>query len=149
VDPFDDIKRFEKIMKEMMEGLFGGARFEVFTPMRAGGKGRAEEISDVREPLTDINETKDEVLVTLELPGASKDNIDLDVEDRGIEISAKIHKLSEGEDKRSSSFTRFQKFLTLPCDVDPNSVKATYNNGILEVHLNKLKKSKGKKVKIE
>ena len=34
MDPFDDIKKFEKLMKDMLEGLFGGSSVNVITPFR-------------------------------------------------------------------------------------------------------------------
>lgn len=142
MNPYDDIRRFEKMMQKMMEGLFGGGHVEFFGPTRAKRPG-------VREPLTDINETKDQVIVTMELPGASKRDINLEVTSQGIEISAKTKKIMEEGNISESSFTQFKKYMTLPVEVDPDSVDARYKNGILEVKLNKLEPSESKKVKIK
>ena len=148
MDPFDDIDSFEKMMKKMLEGFFGKGGVEVFTPVRAGAKVN-NPASGVREPLTDINETKEDVIVTMELPGATKNDISLDVSANGIEISAKTQKISESETSEGTSFTQFKKFMNLPSEVDPDSVNATYKNGILEIYLKKLKQSKSRKVKIK
>ncbi len=146
MDPFDDISEFEKAMRRMMESLFGRGSFEVFAPVRFGTRVRTP---GVREPLTDINETKDQVIVTMELPGASKENISLDVTSNGIEISAKTQRITDTEEVSGASFTKFRKFMSLPAEVDPDSVDATYRNGILEIKLKKLKQAKSKKVKIK
>jgi|GEM_PF-1162613 len=149
MDPYDDIDRFEKMMRKMIEGLFGGGHIEVFAPMRVGKSRGVNLGSGVREPLTDINETKDQVIVTMELPGATKEDIHLEVTSNGIEISARTQKVSEAEGVSKRAFTQFKKFMSLPVDVDPDSVDAQYRNGILEVKLKKLKQDKGRKVKIK
>jgi len=150
MDPFDEKNRFEKMIKDMLEGLFGGSSVNVITPFRGSGFGPKQTLgSDEREPLTDVFETKDEIIITMELPGASKEDIELDANPNGLEIIANIRKVSMNKNSRSSSFTRFKKYVGVPAEVDPNTVKAKYKNGILEVKLKKLKKQKGKKVKID
>jgi len=149
MDPFDDITKFEKMMRDMLEGLFGGSRIEVFAPVRGRSAFGGNFQKGVREPLTDIDENKSEVIITMELPGASKDAIEVDATSNGVEINAKIQKFSENKNMRSSSFSHFKKFVSLPSEVNPNEVKAKYKNGILEIKLKKVKTQKGKKVRIE
>jgi HSP20 family protein len=43
----------------------------------------------------------------------------------------------------------FERSLTLPSGVDTDKIKATFKNGVLEVHLPKVEKAKGKKVEIK
>jgi len=150
MDPFDDIKKFEKLMKNMLEGLFGGSSVNVITPFKGTGFNPGQNLnSKEREPLTDVFETDDEVIVTMELPGASKNDIEVDASANGLEIIASIKRVSVNENSRSSSTSRFRKHVRLPAEVDSNTVKAKYRNGILEVKLKKIKKTKSKKVKIE
>ena len=146
MDPFDDVGDFEKMMKKMLEGFFGRGGVEVFGPTKFGFRNKKP---GVREPLTDINETKDLVIVTMELPGANKEDISLDVSSNGIEISARTQKITASEEVSGTSFTNFKKFMSLPTEVDPDSVNATYKNGILEIKLKKLVQTKSKKVKIK
>ncbi len=150
MDPFDDVNKFEKLMKSMLEGLFGGSSVNVITPFRGAGFGQKQNFnSEEREPLTDIFETKDEVIVTIELPGASKNDIELNASSNGLEIIASIKQVSVNENSRSSSIRKFKKYMGLPAEVDADTVKAKYHNGILEVKLKKIKKPKSKKVKIQ
>ena len=123
MDPFDDISEFEKMMKKMLEGFFGRGTVDVFGPTRFGPRMNTP---GVREPMTDINETKDLVIVTMELPGANKEDINLDVSSNGIEISAKRKSLKESEAMSGTTFTQFKKFMSLPTEVDPDSVNASY-----------------------
>lgn len=91
-----------------------------------------------REPLTDIIEDKTNVRVIVELPGVDRDDIRLNVEDGELDIEV---------DKPDR---KFSKRLELPCAVDPDSAKANYKNGVLEISLTKVKpKKRGKAVKIE
>ena len=89
--------------------------------------------SSVREPLTDIIEEDDEVVVVVELPGVTKDDISLDANEDSIEIKA-----DGGEDRK------YQKNLILPAKINPDQAKARYTNGILEVRLEKVEE-KGKR----
>ncbi|WP_428724058.1 archaeal heat shock protein Hsp20 [Thermogladius sp.] len=97
-------------------------------------------ITEEREPLVDVFESDDEVTVVCELPGVDKDKISVEV----------------GEDKKtliiraSDTNRKYYKEVNLPTEVDPESAKASYKNGILEVKLKKAKvEKKGFKIKIE
>ena len=92
-----------------------------------------EQIKDeVREPLTDVLEDKDSVKLYVELPGADKDDIQLNVTDGHAEIKAK----------------NFFKAVDLPTkDVEIDKAVANYKNGVLEVTIPKMKKSAAKEQK--
>jgi len=96
------------------------------------------EIPGSREPLVDVQETDDEVQITAEVPGVKKEDIDLEV--IGNTLIIKV----EGKDRK------YYKEVELPAEVDPDSAKASYNNGVLDIQLKKVKpKAKGKKIKIK
>jgi HSP20 family protein len=89
-----------------------------------------------RKPLVDVIETDNEIQVIAEMPGVKKEDIELKATERSLEIKA------EGETRK------YHEVVSLPADVDPDSAKARYNNGVLEVILQK-KAGSGKKIKIE
>jgi HSP20 family molecular chaperone IbpA len=92
-------------------------------------------LTEVREPLSDVYEDKEFVKVCVELPGVEKNDIQLNVSNGKAEIKAK----------------KFYKILDLPTNnVDPEKIKASYKNGVLEATIpkKKLKKSDKKKIKI-
>lgn len=100
-----------------------------------------EEERNVREPFTSsmIDEKNNQLNITAEMPGIQKEGIELDATENEVIIKAD----SEGR--------KYYKSINTPCPVVPDSAKAKYNNGVLEVTL-KLKeaqKPKGKTVKIE
>jgi len=83
----------------------------------------AQEIPGEREPLVDIIDGTEDVTVIAELPGVEKGDIDLEADGRSLAISVD----TEGR--------RYRKELELPSEVDPQAVKASYKNGVLEVKL--------------
>lgn len=96
---------------------------------------------DVREPFTSsiINEKDNEFNITAEMPGIGKDDIEVNATENEVVIKAE------------SGGRKYYKKLNVPSQVDPDSAKAKYNNGVLEVTL-RLKEppqTKGKKVDIE
>jgi HSP20 family protein len=72
-----------------------------------------------REPFIDIIEEEDHIKILAELPGANKEEIDLKAKKDGL-------KLSTGD---------FAKFIPLDVEIDPESIKANYNNGVLEIRI--------------
>jgi len=91
-----------------------------------------------REPLTDVIEAEKEVTITAELPGVEKKDVDLEITGNKLEI------------KVDTENRRYHKTIDLPDDIDPDSVGATYKNGVLEVTVKKLEPTKpeGKKIDI-
>jgi len=104
-------------------------------------------------PTVDVAETSDEVVVKAEMPGMSKDDIDITVEDNQLILSGE--KKQEQEEKDSNyyrverSYGAFRRIFTLPARVDVATVKATYQDGVLTVRVPKAEAAKAKKIEIE
>ena len=107
-----------------------------FGNVRKGEGTPWKEIQDKREPLVDIVNSDKEIRVIAEMPGVSKGDINVTVNDKSITISV------DREDRR------YYKELELPGIVDPKGAKSIYNNGILEVTL-PLKSSGGSGVRLK
>jgi HSP20 family protein len=103
-------------------------------------------------PPLDVYQDKDNVFVKAELPGMTKDEIDISLQDDALVISGerKHEKESkEGEAFRSERyFGRFHRSVTLPTRVDGEKVKATYKDGILTVTLPKAEDAKPKQIQV-
>ena len=103
-------------------------------------------------PVVDVSETSDEVVVKAEMPGMSKDDIDISVEDSQLILSGE--KRQEQEEKDASyyrverSYGSFRRIFTLPARVDVAAVKASYQDGILTVRVPKAEAAKAKKIEI-
>ncbi|SFM59482.1 Hsp20/alpha crystallin family protein [Methanolobus profundi] len=76
---------------------------------------------DARKTLIDIFEMDDKVYVTVELPDVEKEDIGLNVTETVLELKAESEENSYSED------------IELPSSVDPDTARATYLNGVLEV----------------
>ena len=103
-------------------------------------------------PAVDIHESDNEIRLTLEAPGANKEDIKVTVKDRILSIEGKREIHNEQEDGnclvneiRSGSFSR--KF-TLPKTVDTEKIKADFEGGLLKVRLAKLEEIKPKEIDI-
>ena len=96
-------------------------------------------ITEEREPLVDVFEDDKNVIVVAELPGVEKDKIKLKVVDDKLVIRA------------SNEHRKYYKEVELPTRVKPESAKATYKNGVLEVKLEKeeQRKEEGVEIKVE
>ena len=91
-----------------------------------------------RKPLVDVIETDDEVQIIAEMPGVNKDDIELNATETSLEIKA------EGENRK------YYETVELPTEVNPDSAKARYNNGVLEVVLRKKHPKKGgRRIRVE
>ncbi|MEN3035140.1 MAG: Hsp20/alpha crystallin family protein [Candidatus Methanosuratincola sp.] len=143
IDIFDD---FRRMMREM-ERFMGSITEEMQRRLPVSSE------QGFREPLVDINETSDEVIVTAELPGVPKENIELNLTDNTLEIKAsqkqEVSLEKGGIRKRERRSMNFYRLIELPCGVDASKVKAAFNNGVLEVKMPKLEKAKRHSIKIE
>ena len=102
-------------------------------------------------PINIYNQGDNAVLIA-EIPGLSSKDIELTV--LGDSVTLKGER--KDEISESTSFYRkerptgaFSRTVTLPDSVDPDSVKATYKNGVLKVQMEKAKEAKPKKVQIK
>jgi HSP20 family protein len=105
--------------------------------LRGAGEG-ATQITAEREPLSDVITTDKEVKVVVELPGANKENIKVNAYEGSVEVKA------DAQDRK------YRRVVDIPAaDIDLQSVKSTFKNGLLEIVFKRKEKPKGKEVKIE
>jgi HSP20 family protein len=90
-----------------------------------------------REPLTDIIEKEKSVSITAELPGVEKKDINVDLREKKLSI------------KVDTELRKYHKDISLPEDVDPKSVSATYKNGVLDISVDRKEPPKPKSRKID
>lgn len=89
-------------------------------------------------PALDLIETNQEIIARLSLPGVSKEKIDLRVTEDSLSVEAVAVPVEGKYLRRETSPQGFKRDIKLPEEIKPEQVKATYENGILEVHLPKL-----------
>lgn len=103
-------------------GLGGTPTVEHFGNIRATDEGPV--VAEEREPLVDVFDEGELILVVAELPGVDKDDIQIEVQDDILSLSA-------------TGARKYTKELLLPSLVDADTMETTYHNGILEVRLRK------------
>jgi HSP20 family protein len=103
-------------------------------------------------PALDVFDDKDNLVVTAELPGMKKEEINLSLHDGVLTISGERKHESEkkeGDTFRSERyFGKFHRSVTLPTAVDANKVKASYKDGVLTVELPKAEEAKPKQIAV-
>jgi HSP20 family protein len=99
----------------------------------------SSESGSFKQPLLDIQDRGDHFSVTTELPGFTKDEVQVKVDSKGLELRAdKSENVENGEKgayKRSSR--SYYQYLSLPDQVIPDKVDGTMKNGILQLKLPK------------
>ena len=103
-------------------------------------------------PALDIVENDGEYVVRADLPGMGDDDVKVEVRDGVLRITGE--RKSETEERKDGytrierSFGSFARSLTLPEGVDPESVKASFDKGVLEIHVPKPEAPKAHTVEI-
>lgn len=131
-NPFNELRRFFEQMQENFEEVARSWDEEAF------------EMAPTVSPSVDIDlQDKDEEFVlTAELPGFDRDDIDVQVTDRTLHLNAEHEEESEEEtegeyvrrERRRASVARS---ISLPETVKREDIDATYNNGVLTVRMPK------------
>lgn len=103
-------------------------------------------------PSIDVSETEDQFLISAELPGMDKDNIDISLENGRLSISGERSFEKEDKGKKyhrvESSYGSFERSFQLPDNVDEESISATYENGLLNISIDKSEDKVKKQIEI-
>ena len=103
----------------------------------------------------DVREDADHIYVEAELPGFSKNDVDITLENQTLTISAERRSESKNGDSakgeyllRERRYARFQRSFTLPPTVDEQTVNAKLTDGVLTITLNKREETKPRKISV-
>lgn len=121
-------------------GTDGKPHIREFGNVRPSQKGLIEQ-SEVRQPLVDtsINEKENTMIITAEMPGITKEDVKVTMEEGLVKIHAE-----KGNKK-------YHTELPVDNELDADSTKASYINGVLELRIKfeKPLKAKSKEIKVE
>jgi HSP20 family protein len=140
--PWQELERIEERMEDMFRSFSRG--FPWAWPRERGAGWM---------PPLDMVERKDEILLRVDLPGLQEKDIEVNVQDGMLTLRGE--RKEEREEKEEDyyycerSLGKFSRSLPLPAGVDAEHVKATFKNGVLEVHLPRTKEAKAKKIEIK
>ena len=103
-------------------------------------------------PVVNVEETKEELLLTAELPGMTIDDIEIEVENNVLALRGEKREQKETADRRfhvwERSFGSFERSFTLPRTVKPEEISAHFKDGILNVRMPKAPEAMGRKITI-
>ena len=106
--------------------------------------------TSVRLPRTNVHEADDAFIFTMEMPGLSRENVEINLE--GDTLVVKGEKSVQSEDKglvrREYQSTRFERTFHVGDTIDRDKVKAKMTDGILTVTLPKTPERVGRKIDV-
>lgn len=139
-EPFEGLNRLHNRINDLFDENFGRARA---LPSATAGAWL---------PPVDILESKDSYLIRAELPGMKKEDFHLEVNDGTLTLSGerKQESASEGTHYHRSERVngKFARSFHLPRTVQQDGIKASYQDGILEIQVPKAEEAKPKQIAI-
>jgi HSP20 family protein len=116
---------------------------------------RAPLLSETTEwlPAVELVEKDGEFVLTAEIPGMSKENVDISVEDNVLTFKGE-KKFEKDEEKgrmhiREREYGTFMRAFTLPRNVEADKVRAEYHDGVVEIHMPKGVEAKGRRIEVK
>jgi HSP20 family protein len=103
------------------------------------------------EPLHEVSETSEDVIISFDLPGVNKEDISIRATENKVYVDAEcrreIYVRRWGVRSHEKVFKRYRKAISLPSTVDPDKTKARLKGGVLEIRFPKRKG--GTKIEVE
>ena len=139
-EPFEGLNRLNSRINDLFGESVGRARA---VPSAAMGAWL---------PPVDILESKDAYLIRAELPGMKKEDFNLEVNEGTLTLSGerKAEALTDGVEYHRAERVngKFSRSFYLPQTVKQDGIKATYRDGILEIHVPKVEEAKPRQIAI-
>ena len=151
--PFGDIERiFERMQQQLEEELEG-----VGGPGRGPGQGQGAGGPGGGSLPVDVEDREEEYVVTADLPGYERGDIDIELIEDALRISADREEESEtGEESEEGRYVRRERrrqsvtrTVSLPGAVDADAASASFTNGVLTVTIPKVGGEDGHEIDIE
>jgi len=105
-------------------------------------------------PAVNVEETKDELVLSAELPGLTEESVSIEMENNVLTISGeKSEERTEGDEERryhlwERRYGAFQRSFTLPRTVKGDAIRASFDKGILRIHMPKAAEARTRKIEI-
>lgn len=132
-DPFAEVRRLQSEMNRLFDGTGAFPAAQAYPPINLWiGEGS--------------------VVVTAELPGPSAEDIDLTIREDTLTVRGERHQAPEAEGadwhRRERPLGAFTRTVALPFRVDPDQVQARFENGLLEVEMQRPEADRPRKIRI-
>jgi HSP20 family protein len=141
--PLAEIARWEQQMERRFADLFSGRITRLWDE---------NDESEMTEPAIDLYDEGNEIVVKAEMPGMTKDDIQISFSDNVLTIRGEKKKEEEerGKDyyRAERVYGAFMRSVVLPAEVNPEKARAVFKNGVLEIRLPKTESAKKKEIKV-
>jgi len=131
-DPFVELRRMQSEMNRLFSG-YSAATARDFPPIN-------------------IWLGENSVVLTAELPGVTHDDVNISLQEDVVTLEGKREPKAKQENaswqRRERAYGTFSRAVQLPFHVDADKVQARFNNGILELELQRLEADRPKKIQI-
>lgn len=150
-EPRHPLSHFEE-MDRMFEDFFSHGWMRPFR-WEWPAVGEITKTFESKSPKVDVVERDDEVVVVAELPGVDKKDLDVSVTENSVTIkgTTRHEEKEEKGDYYRCEITRgaYARSVSLPAYIDADKAKASFKDGVLELTLPKVEKSKRRSIEIK
>ena len=149
--PLNPLFNLHREIDKLFDHAFRGSvlsplKSKIFSPLSTSG---------LLKPQVDVGATDKEYSITVEVPGVSEKDVNIEVSNNTMTIRGEKKQEKEENNKNyyrvERSYGSFQRVLSLPEDVDQEEIKATFKNGILSIRMPRkaLPKSDVKQIEVK
>jgi HSP20 family protein len=135
-EPLREVAAFQNEMSRFMNGLLEG-----------NGQSTQSWV-----PTLDAWETEDAIVYAFDLPGIPEEKINVELDDGSLTVTAERDRAqtakSDGFYRYERRFGTFTRTVGVPAGVTEADVSASYDNGVLEVHVKKPEQPKPRRIEI-
>ena len=145
-DPFEELRRLQDRMYRIFKEIEPSFVERKMLPATGG------ELATV-EPFVDVIDKGDKIVVAADIPGVEKEDLSVNISGDRLEVCAERKKEAEekkeGYVRRERTYTSYYRAIPLPAEVDADMADATFENGVLEITMPKVKAIEKKKIEIK
>jgi HSP20 family protein len=140
-DPLRDLLSIQERMNRLFEQTLSRSRAE---------EGIA---ASTWSPAVDIYETPETIVMKAELPGLSREDIEIHIRDNTLTLRGERRFAKDVQQENylriERAYGAFQRSFTLPATMQQDKIRAIFRDGVLELTLPKAEEAKPKKIAIE
>lgn len=140
-NPWTDLVSLQEEMNRLFESSMG-------FPQKSSGLMSSDFV-----PAVDILRIKDDIIVRADVPGMTKENLDVTVLNNRLFIRGEKKRDTETDEKNAHRLERFygsfERVVDLPSPVNPEKIKATFRDGVLEVTAPIREEAKPRRIALE
>ncbi|HEV2462478.1 MAG TPA: Hsp20/alpha crystallin family protein [Acidobacteriaceae bacterium] len=104
-------------------------------------------------PPVDVYEDEHQIILKLEIPGLKQEDLDIQLENNNLSVRGERKFEKEEKEENFHRIERrygsFYRSFTIPNTVNPDTVKADYDAGVLRIQLEKRAEAKPKQIKVQ